>query len=511
MNVLADPVLTLSGGDKVSLPGLFAAMARDEVRGFAALRPHQRPAWHMFLVQLAALSLWTADRKIPPRDAASWASALRGLTPDYDDDAPWQLAVTDRSKPAFMQAPIPQGLKWSGVSTPDELDMLITARNHDVKRAIARGAAPEDWVYALVSLQTCEGYGGRGNNGIARMNGGSSSRPLLGLAPARHPGNVSVDPSAWWSRDVKGLLDARRECNESGSGRLGGHSLLWCLDWSEDDRLDLRDLDPWFIEICRRVRLSDREGRLSAMRSTSKAPRIDAKAFKGNTGDPWTPVHSDGRSLTLGSGDFHYRRLCNLLFSGDWTKPLLARPRNDEIGDMLLVAEAFARGNSKTEGFKSRVVPVPGAAVALFSAETVGSMAGAQVQEIETFDTSLRNALALLGAGGISNQVEKKHYGRALPAQRRFDYAADRLFFPSLWRRVAASTVGMDDAEKAKRDFLLDLWRAVNVEFEAAAPAVPCPSVLRSRAVVRARRALRNRVWKEFPELFEPEHANESA
>ena len=40
-----------------SLPGLFVALARDEVRDFPALRPHQRHPWHAFLVQLAAMTL----------------------------------------------------------------------------------------------------------------------------------------------------------------------------------------------------------------------------------------------------------------------------------------------------------------------------------------------------------------------------------------------------------------------------------------------------------------------
>ena len=149
MNLLVDPVLTLSNGERVSLPALFAAMARDEVRGFSALRPHQRPAWHMFLVQLAALSLWNSGHDDLPDVEAEWTAAMRRLTQGHEDDGPWRLAVEDESRPAFMQAPVPQGLKWSQVSTPDALDMLITARNHDLKQAIARVAEPEDWIYAL--------------------------------------------------------------------------------------------------------------------------------------------------------------------------------------------------------------------------------------------------------------------------------------------------------------------------------------------------------------------------
>ena len=509
MNLLADSILTLLDGAKVSIPELFAAMSRGEAIGFAALRPHQRPAWHMFLVQLAALSLWTSKRSELPDTADEWAAALRRLTPDHGDDAPWRLVVADATQPAFLQPPAPTGLAWTPVSTPDELDMLITARNHDLKQAIARDAEPEDWIYALVSLQTCEGYGGRGNNGIARMNGGSSSRPLLGLAPARSHADLSVDPSAWWARDVRVILEVRTKGRSDGPGAPGGHSLLWCLGWPEGEQLDLRALDPWFIEICRRLRLSDREGRLSARRATSKATRIDAKAFNGNTGDPWAPLHKNGKSLTLGGGDFDYSRLCALLFSGDWTKPLLARPRSDEKSDMLLVAEAFARGNCKTEGFKSRVVPVPGAAVSAFAAQTLGILAEEQMDEIKKFDKSLGYALALLAAGGEGEKIKKDHYARTLAARKRFDATADSLFFRSLWRRALSSNASSEDREGARLAFLRALRQAAETEFYAASPAIPCASVLRPRAEVRARRALRNRVWKEFPGLFASESSNE--
>ena len=511
MNLLCDPILTLSSSDRVSLPALFAAMARGEVRGFAALRPHQRPAWHMFLVQLAALALWTAGRDDPPEDDAAWASTLRGLTPDDADDAPWRLAVADKTKPAFLQAPEPKGLKWSEVATPDALDMLITARNHDLKQAVARQAAAEDWVYALVSLQTCEGFGGRGNYGIARMNGGSSSRPFLGLAPVRGE-DVSIDPSAWWARDVKQLLAVREKDGEGGIGASGGTALLWLMDWPEGAQLDLRHLDPWFIEICRRVRLSEVDGRLTAYRATSKGQRIDAKTFKGNTGDAWTPIHTDGKSLTLGeNGEFHYRRLCELLFSGDWIRPLLACPGDGETGDMLLVAEAFARGNSKTGGFKSRVVPVPGKVLSQFSTETVGTLAKAQVEEIKNFDAALGYALALIAAGGSRDVIKKKHYDYGSPARKRFDRMADRLFFPSLWRRVGIATGSADQVYEAKRDFLRDLKNAAETEFEAALPAIPCRAVLRPRAEARARRAFRSRIVSKYPEMFDREQTDEAA
>lgn len=511
MNLLTEPLLTLAGGGKVSLPALFAAMARGEVRGFPALRPHQRPAWHMFLVQLAALALWTAQRGEPPRDAAAWAAMLRRLTPEHDDDAPWRLVEPDWRKPAFLQAPAPEGLNWSAALTPDALDLLITSRNHDLKQTVATQAAPEDWVFALVSLQTGEGYGGAGNYGVARMNGGSSSRPMLGLAPSRN-GDTAVDPSAWWERDVRRLTTERKRNPDPAIGQAGGPALLWLLDWPEERQLDLRHLDPWFIEICRRVRLTETGGAIAARRAASKAARIDAKVYKGAVGDPWAPVHkTDGKSFTLGSGDFDYRQIVKLMFSGDWLKPLLARPGRGETGGMLLIAEALSRGNSKTEGFKSRIVYVPGKAVPLFSSETTGNLSKIQMSEIRSFDKALRDALALVAARGDWKARKPAHYAFADAASKQLNRAADRLFFPSLWLRAAVDSESNDAQFAAKFDFLAELKKAAEDAMETALPAVPCPAVWRPRAEARARRAFRGKVWENYPQLFQKENADAAA
>ena len=517
MNLLTDRLLTISDNTKVSLPELFAAMARGEVQGFPAMRPHQRPAWHMFLVQLGALSLWAAGRDTVPAEPTDWVTILRALTPDHADDVPWRLVVEEPAKPAFLQPPDPGGLTWTPLATPDALDLLITSRNHDLKQTVARQASPEDWVFALVSLQTSAGYdgGAGGYNGIARMNRGSSSRPMLGLAPAKY-GDTSINPSAWWARDVQRLLAARKTGQVRGVGTSGGQALLWCVDWPEGQQLDLRNLDPWFIEVSRRVRLGDEGDTVSARRSRSKGTRIDAKAFKGNVGDPWAPVHkTEEKSLTLSSGDFDYTRLCELLFSGNWSVPLLALHERDEDGDMLLVAEALSRGNSKTYGFKSRVVPVPGRVVPLLSLPTVATCSKAQMEEITVFDAALRDAIALVSAGGNPEELKKnkkKHSRRAIPSQKQFQYAADRWFFPHLWNRVAANEMRDSEAEgTAKIKFLQALRDAAAYELKSALPAIPCPTIQRPRAEARARRAFYARLRREHPILFYKEDADVAA
>lgn len=97
-------------GERIActLPELFIAMAKDEVRDFPALRPHQRHPWHAFLVQLAAIALHRSARTEPFDTAQDWKTSLLALTPDDPDGAAWCL-VSPVDRPAFMQAPEPSG------------------------------------------------------------------------------------------------------------------------------------------------------------------------------------------------------------------------------------------------------------------------------------------------------------------------------------------------------------------------------------------------------------------
>ena len=498
VNLITDRTFTIRPDRRVSLPGLLAAMTRGDVREFPSLRAHQRSAWHMFLVQLAALALWKAGRTDLPRQADVWTEALRGLVPDYPGDAPWRLVAQEPDLPAFLQPPDPGGMRWRPVETPDALDVLNTARNHDIKRAVNRQASSEDWILTMVCLQTMSGYSGNGQHGVARMNGGFASRSLVGLAPAR-PADLSLNPSAWWARDVERLLEQRAAGEGTAFGTPGGPAALWCLDWPEGEQLAVATLDPWFIEVCRRVRLVEKDGGFVAFTSTSGAARIDAKRHKGDVGDPWAPAHlKEAKCLTVGKDGFDYERLCDLLFSGDWTLPVLARRgEGEQDRDMVLVAEALSRGRGRTDGFKSRVVAMPAERARQLPSSRAAVEGRAQMEEIGVFHRALRYALALAAAGGDREAVDAKHFARTAEAVNRLNDAADRIFFPYLWRR-------MEDAN-ARPEFLDALWKVTQQEFGTALDEMKCPALKRARAHARADRALAAGVWREFPELFERE------
>lgn len=506
-NLLTERLLTLDSGERVSLPELFAGLTCGTVDRLSRLRAHQRTAWHMFTVQLATLALDRAGQRDLPETAEDWAELLRALSEAETgarSDDPWQLVVADHKSPAFMQTPDPGGLKWSSIPTPDALDLLITARNHDLKSEIAHTADPEDWIYALVSLQTMEGFGGRSNYGIARMNGGSSSRSFLGLIPTKE--NGTPDRSAWWRRDVVLCLAHR---DDDTPLTPGGAALLWCRPWGEDAVLPVKDMDPLALEVCRRVRIVDTGAGLKAKRAGSRSARVDAKAFNGVLGDLWAPVSRDTaapKALTIGEGRFDYRRLVDLLLSGNWAVPLAARLQKNEPADrMLLLAEALARGNSKTDGLRSRLVPLPEKVVAAGwfgqSDSSLADAAAQQIDEIAGADAALREAVALYAADGDYESVGRDERRRASAARARLDAAADLVFFDHLWERADPAT--QSTARRAFRAVLVDSARR---ELERAFAAIPCASAYAARARVRARQRLAGRLYKA--ELIEPEPAD---
>ena len=209
-NLLTEPLIRYRQSrvetHEASLPEVFEVLVADTVEAFLALRPHQHHAWHAFLVQLAAAAITAEPSAKRPADQAEWAEALRRLTPDSPDDEAWHLSNTDITRPAFMQPPANAAGRIEDyrdtVDTPDELDLLVTARNHSIKRKIARNGRPEDWLFALISVQTMEGYTGRDNYGISRMTSGYGNRPSLSLSPSANPGRQ-------FTRDLDALLELR--------------------------------------------------------------------------------------------------------------------------------------------------------------------------------------------------------------------------------------------------------------------------------------------------------------
>lgn len=440
-----------------SLPGLLAELASDTVRDFPALRPHQRHPWHAFLAQLAAIAMHRAAQTEPWTDAAGWRAALLDLTSDDADGAAWCL-VAPSERPALLQPPVPGEFvgDWKNVqSAADELDMLVTSKNHDLKAARARHADPDDWLFALISLQTQEGFLGAGNYGISRMNGGFASRPGVGVAPVGTWG-------ARWQADVQTLLVQRDAiADQQGYSADGGHALLWLLPWAGTESLSMASLDPLYIEVCRRVRLFADGGRLAARVTGSRAARIASKERNGITGDPWTPVDpAEGKALTVSSAGFEYKLMADLLTGGRFAQGAAWRLDGWPCDASLqVVAQAAVRGQGKTEGYHERRIPIsPKLRSRLAGPQrvAVAEMAKQRIAAIAALRKLLWSALVLLFANGDGDDRSDGIGDKAGRFAGPFEQAEDAHFFDALTLEA--------EAEDAARPALRVQWLLGMVE-----------------------------------------------
>lgn len=228
--LLYDPVFraeTPQGPARLSLPALLAALGKDEVESLPGLQRHQEDAFHIFLCYLAGAVLARAGQTEPIQPEAFWRKGLLALAAGCEDA--WALVVEDPTQPAFLQTPVPNKADFGAfkpkAETPDELDVLQVAKNHDVKAQRARVAEAENWAYSLISLQTMTGLMGRGNYGISRMNSGTGSRLRVGAVYA-----AGIGPQ--WRRDVSKLLAHRPTLLDGPWGyQNGGTVLMWLLPW----------------------------------------------------------------------------------------------------------------------------------------------------------------------------------------------------------------------------------------------------------------------------------------
>ena len=496
--------------ESASLPQVYAALMKDEVASFPALRPHQRHAWHAFLVQLGAIAMHRAGLVEPPDDADDWRRIIRALTPDYPDDEPWQLVVDDITKPAFMQPPASSEDKAadykSSVATPDELDMLVTSKNHDLKASVASTGDIDDWLFALISLQTSEGFLGAGNYGISRMNGGLGCRPAFSLTPSSRTGVHA-------HRDIRALLNSRERLLDEHDPFLteAGIDLLWLRQWDgARPEMITAGLDPFYIEICRRIRLmASADRNIFAVRATSKAARINSRALKGVTGDPWTPISSkDAKSLTLSQAGFRYRRTAEYL-STDWKQPVLFEPLDSENGAMTLVARGMVRGQGKTEGYHERTVELRPKTVGVMGRrggqDELGEISRERIEDVRLLHRFLRHAISVFAAGGDTEGVSDDHRDRANVWVNRHDDMVDRDFFDDLQDEF-------EEEGAERRDRARNIWRRRLVDeartiLQQAEDTLPCPAIQRYRARVRADSIFEGRIRSNngFPELYASE------
>lgn len=496
MNLLTQPIIRVRMRDGTArdctLPEVFAELTRDTIASFEGLQLHQAQAWYSFLVQLAAMSLRREADPTPPDSPAEWEALLIART--SGDEEPWSLVVEDLSRPAFMQPPAEKAERSDYLSKskrlsliPDEADVLVTSKNHDVKMSRADTPEPDHWLYVLVTTQTLSGFLGRGNYGIARMNGGFSSRPQVGLVPS------SMTWGARLTRDIRVLLDNREAVLAEGPGFASeGIELLWLEPWDGETSLSPPQLDPYVIEVCRRLRMfclecDGGETRLALSYIPTGAPRIEARDLNGVLADPWVPVSpSRGAALTVSGSGFHYTLMQALLFEQDLKAPTALHFHPDDPEEMFMEARVLVRGQGQTEGFHRRLVPIPKKIRSRFKRpserERLAMMSQSRVELTGNVRSRvLYPSLRMLLEGGEQRSGPPGDQ-RHTRWQDDFEAAVDARFFSSLWRDAL-----LDDPEQAALNWQRELYTLALEQYQRAAQSVPFPSMRRYRALSSSR------------------------
>lgn len=496
---------------KASLPELLALLGEDRVDSLPGLQRHQEDTFHIFLCYLAGAVLDRQGRGEPKQPAEFWLQSIRALThaEGCDNDDAWTLVVDDPTRPAFLQPPAPSQAVFAKdykpkATTPDALDVLQTAKNHDVKAARGDRQEAETWCYALLTLQSQIGFLGAGNQGIARMNGGFGSRPCVTWQQHRRPG-------ARWLRDVSVLLSQRKTLlEEPYLYQPDGKVLLWTPAWDGQASLALATLDPFFLEIARRIRLVSVGSSSQALAATASATRIAAKEQKGNLGDPWIPINSKtGGALTVPAAGLTPDLLRNLLFNDGGFIPAAMQAAPTGQGAGWFAAAVLVRGQGTTDGFHEAAIRVPEKARPVVFGKGPGRdrLAGLSKKGLETAASiqykALRPALFALMEGGPESihpdKTEISHWVDKAAASYSHDWPPH--YFDWLW-----STLDQPDDTAALRPWFEQLRTLAENTLEQALARVPLRSGRNYRAKTRARGMFLGSLFKHFKEHMEANH-----
>ncbi len=521
LNLLEEPLFEaiLSEGGVTSslpLPGILENLCTQRIQAFPALQVHQSHAWYAFLVQLAAMAIdkgmleeW---KRLNLRygtpwqqlDQGTWKKCLLALTDGAIE--PWCLVVQDPLKPAFMQAPAPEGsLKTFKKLDDDEadLDILVLTKNHDIKINRMARRDVEQVIYGLITIQTLSGYSGYGNYGIARMNSGLGSRPCVTVVPR--------DLSLRFQRDLYIMIAAldKDTRNESIERREKGHTILWTIPWDGKEQLDITSCHPYFLEICRRLRLTyDEQGDLAIYKKPTQAARINAIELQGNTGDPWTPVNKDGKALTVSSAGFHYRLVQELLLSGNYQEPITQQinPLDNDIEEMYFFTQVLIRWQRKTEGYFERRIPLPHKVRDFLSLEE-----DTRLEQVANLSQELVNIAANVEYRVLAPAIRKlsdpensaarwiKEMDSAARWIKEMDHIVDDIFFEFLWESLERDKKTGDILTEWKEKMVMELaYRQLQEAIRFSA----IPDARRFEKIVAAERIFWASARKNCPEIF---------
>jgi CRISPR system Cascade subunit CasA len=262
-----------------------------------------------------------------------------------------------------------------------------------------------------------------------------------------------------------------------------GEALVWLLPWDGTDSLSFNTLDPFYIEICRRIRLFDFNDRLAAYTTSSRAARIEAKQLNGQTGDPWTPINvAEGKALTVGAKGFDYKLASELVFgSGTYRQPIAQQLRDaDGSEGIVILAQAVTRGQGKTEGYHERRIPIsPKVRRMLRQHQTdqLAATASTRVKAIGDMRNVLWVSLVTLFNNGSQKSPSDETKNKANRYTKPFELGEDHRFFTDLNTEIEA-----ENPKQARLEWLAAMAQRAEAILMSAFEAGPRCNEQRYRA-----------------------------
>lgn len=520
--LLHDPIFRVklashTSATSLSLAEVCEAVWTQPIVSFEGLRTHQRQAWASFLSQLMVMALDRAGKGVQEAaslDASAWRALLLSLS-DGEESA-WNLVEPDVSKPAFMQSPIPEGslddAKYKDpYTTPDELDMLVTSKNHDLKRQLMHKPELDQWIYALITLQTMEGVFGTRNYGIIRMHTGWGNRPKVGYT-------TKLDWSTRQQRDVKILLQQRKDQTLS-SYKKRKHTCIWTVPWDGKSQIQLHDCDPHFIEICRRVRFKREQDSIIAYKKTTSCKRIHSDQSIGSiTHDPWAPLYipeaNTTKCLTVGKSGFTYDLIRQIIYPIDdyispYTMNLTDAEKKQNI--VYLVAEAMTRGKGKTEGLHERIIPVPVRKTGLMALRGKFRQRVEEQSEEDGAEELRKLATRARQRADLAGKIRSKALYPALKSltdkdvdrwTNAYTHAVDACFFTELFGQDASTT---QEEMSLDASWQKTLYTLASAQLEKAIEELPLSNSRRWQQISQATNILKGSARKHLTAYFQQE------
>jgi len=452
--------------DTVSLPELLARLTAQKHLNYRRLRRHQQAPLHNFLVQIAAMVV--TERKSLPTNAAEWKKALIELV-DGDEDGYELIRAPDQ--PAFLQSVTTDYKDWKSIYSADDQGIAVTSKQFDQKTGSANTA--NDWAFMLIE-HTFQGFSGRGNYGVSRMNGGFGSRPSVAHIPSLNTGERFV-------RDVNLAAKNRDELIKLGYKKRDGIKFTHLQSWKR--AFTRSELDPFFIEDCRRMRLFKNEDKIFARISGTNFSRVSDES-NGVVGDLWIPIDNTSdapKAFTASVAGFSYRKTVDLLNQEKYDRSIAQDVDSDEdIEEYFFHGQVLTRGQGKTDGYHERLMRLPNGDMP----QAVSQEADKRVSLVATFQNKvLRPALLALDQNGpndvdFKSEPSKKRVARYIA---QHESAVDSRFFEHLFRY--AQTTEKTPERSRFRDFVLSAGEEI---LEHAIDSSPFSSSRRYRAIAKA-------------------------